>query len=358
MRKMLATVLMVALLAIPFSAKAASFKDIGTSYVLKPEIDYLVEQGVITGYDDGTFRPNQLVAKKHVAVMLVRALNLPTTDLENPGYKDVPTTHLYYKEIAAGYTAGLFSDSDYFMPDSYISRGFMAKLLATGLDLQFIQDDEDETFFKDVPSTHPFYSFIRTVASNNVAQGFSDGTFRSNELITRGHFSAFLARAMSAKTYNFMWNPEFVYTYVNQQGEKIRMTFAESSGTTDQFWTAKNLTTGEEAPLIFSQNANRYFGGIRNSDAAGVGFEIPATIRTIHVESADGMLPSIAIIDTNATLSIGGKTYTNLIVQREYTNGKYRAKYNHYRYFAEDLGMIAMKNAEGEMLYYLESVEE
>ena len=358
MRKMLATVLMVALLAIPFSAKAASFKDIGTSYLLKPEIDYLVEQGVITGYGDGTFRPNELVAKKHVAVMLVRALNLPMTDLKNPGYKDVPTTHLYYKEIAAGYTAGLFSDSDYFMPESYISRGFMAKLLATGLDLQFIQGDEDETFFKDVPSTHPFYSFIRTVASNNVAQGFSDGTFRSNELITRGHFSAFLARAMSATTYNFMWNPEFVYTYVNQRGEKIRMTFAEASGTTDQFWTAKNLTTGEEAPLIFSQNANRYFGGIRNSDAAGVGFEIPATIRTIHVESADGMLPSIAIIDTDATLSIGGKTYTNLIVQREYTNGKYRAKYDYYRYFAEDLGMIAMKNAEGEMLYYLESVEE
>ncbi|MGM9950903.1 MAG: S-layer homology domain-containing protein [Lysinibacillus sp.] len=358
MKKLLSFMLTAGLLAAPFSVQAAAaFKDVGTNHVLKPEIDYLVRQEVINGFGDGTFRPNQLMAKQHVAVMLVRALDLPTTNLENPGYKDVPATHLYYKEIAAGYTAGLFSKSDYFMPNSHISRGFMAKLLTAGFDLQYIPGDEEETAFKDVPSTHPFHSYIRNVASNNVAQGFGDGTFRSSQLITRGHFSAFLARAMSATTHNFLWDPESVYTYVNEQGEKIRITFDEAPGPTEQHWTATNLTTREEAPLIFSQNAHRYFGGIRNSDAAGAGFETPVTIRTVHVESAEGSLPSIAILDTDATLSVGGRTYTNLIVQREYTNGNYRYAYDHYLYFAEDIGLVAMKNAEGKMLYYLESIE-
>ena len=357
MKKLLGIMLMTVLLAVPFSVQAASFKDVGTNHVMKPEIDYLVEQEIINGYGDGTFRPNQLVAKKHVAAMLARALDLPLTNLRNPGYKDVPTTHLYYKEIAAGYALGLFSDSDYFKPDSHISRGFMAKLLTAGFDLRDIPGNEEETIFKDVHSTHPFHYYIRTVASNNVAQGFSDGTFRSSQLITRGHFSAFLARAMSATTHNFLWNPESVYTYVNEHGEKIRITFDESPAPTDQHWTAVNLTTGEEAPLIFSQNAHRYFGGIRNSDAAGVGFETPVTIRTVHVDKGEGSLPNIAILDTDATLSVAGKTYTNLIVQREYTNGEYRYAYDHYLYFAEDIGLVAKKDATGKMLYHLESIE-
>ena len=357
MKKMLSFVLTASLLAAPFSVQAATFKDVGANHVLKPEIDYLVEQEVINGFGDGTFRPNQLVAKQHVAVMLVRALDLPMTNLKNPGYKDVPTTHLYYKEIAAGYTAGLFSKSDYFMPNSNISRGFMAKLLTTGLDLEYIPGNEEENAFKDVPSTHPFHSFIRTVASNNVAQGFGDGTFRSSQLISRGHFSAFLARAMSATTYNFLWNPESVYTYVNEKGEKIRITFDEANGPTEQYWTATNLTTGETAPLIFSQNAHRYFGGIRNSDAAGVGLETPITIRTVRVESSEGNLGSMAIVDTDATLSVGGREYTDLIVQREYTSGDYRYAYDHYLYFAEDIGLVVKKDAKGKVLYYLESIE-
>lgn len=354
MKKHFSAMLLIFLLIMPFSTQAASFKDVGNNHVLKPEIDYLVKKEIITGYGDGAFRPNELVSKKHVAVMLTRALDLPMDNLKNPGYKDVPVTHLYYKEIAAGYTAGLFSDATYFKPDSHISRGFMAKLLTTGLNLKYIPGKDEEDEFKDVPSTHGFYQYIRTVSSNNVAQGFGDGTYRSAQLITRGHFSAFLARAMSGKTYNLLGDPESVYTYVNEKGEKMRMTFDKANDQKEQLWTLTNAKTGIKTPLIIGQNPSRYHAGIRNSDV-GFAVEMPATIRTVYVQKAEGMLPNIAIVDTEASLRIGDKTYSDLIVLREYwTIGM---SHDIYLYFAEDIGLVAMKDGKGNMLYQLESIE-
>jgi hypothetical protein len=39
------------------------------------EVDQLVNKGIINGYDDGSFRPNDAVSRAEVAVMLDRAMN-------------------------------------------------------------------------------------------------------------------------------------------------------------------------------------------------------------------------------------------------------------------------------------------
>ncbi len=61
---------------------AASFKDVTSENVLATEIDYLVERGIIKGYPNGMFKPNDYVTKAQVAVMLTRALGLKTTNVK------------------------------------------------------------------------------------------------------------------------------------------------------------------------------------------------------------------------------------------------------------------------------------
>jgi hypothetical protein len=49
--------------------------------------------------------------------------------------------------------------------------------------------------FPDVPSTHPFYQFVRCLACRSILGGFSDGTFRPGANITRGQLSKVVANA-------------------------------------------------------------------------------------------------------------------------------------------------------------------
>lgn len=56
-------------------------------------------------------------------MMVARALNLKTSNVKNPGFKDVETTHPAYKEIAAVVNAGI-------LPKVIIHLDRMIKFLA------------------------------------------------------------------------------------------------------------------------------------------------------------------------------------------------------------------------------------
>jgi len=50
--------------------------------------------------------------------------------------------------------------------------------------------------FTDVPTTHGFFRNIEALAASGITTGFSDGTYRPNEFVTRGQMAAFLSRAL------------------------------------------------------------------------------------------------------------------------------------------------------------------
>jgi len=49
--------------------------------------------------------------------------------------------------------------------------------------------------FTDVPSTNPFYVFIRCLACRGIVSGYSDGTFRWGNEVTRGQLSKIISGA-------------------------------------------------------------------------------------------------------------------------------------------------------------------
>lgn len=72
----------------------SSFKDVPTSHVFHKEITALAKAGVIGGWSDGTFRPNATVRRDAMAAFLYRLVGQPKVDLSMGGLVDVPTgTH-------------------------------------------------------------------------------------------------------------------------------------------------------------------------------------------------------------------------------------------------------------------------
>ncbi|MDI7740611.1 S-layer homology domain-containing protein [Lysinibacillus fusiformis] len=334
------------------SVQAASFKDMKKTTSLFVEVNYLADQGIISGYPDGTFRPNEPISKKHIAAMLVRTLNLPMTDLKTPNYKDVPTTHPYYKEIAAAYTAGLFSDARYFKPESSISRGFMARLMANAFKLKVLPGTEADIQYRDVPRSAGYYTDILKVSSNNVARGYEDGMFKPNTLITRAHFSAFLTRALTTESFNITPDKNYDYYYTDGKSMyRYEYDREEDNGLT--YWKIHNETKSESIPRLgFVQEMNFYGEAYDDWYHYDKIIPFPFVVTQIHDENDIGPVSygSSWIISTDAVRTVHNVEYRNVIAIESYFPWDHSTRFD---YYAKDIGLIQTVDKNGKELYGL-----
>ena len=184
---------------------AATFKDLSKDYWAKDEISYLIENKIIKGFPDGTFKPNKTITKAQSAIMLVRALNIQTTNNPDPGFKDVSKKHSAYKEIAAAVAAGIFDKGGKFNPNEEMTREAVAVAIAKAFKLQ----SSGQLTFTDVPSTSSAYKAIASLAEHDITTGYEDGTFKPKKKVTRVEFSAFIARALSTDFLPTKYNVPF-----------------------------------------------------------------------------------------------------------------------------------------------------
>lgn len=167
------------------------FSDISQGHWGWAMIQGMARQGIITGYQDGTFKPNAPIQRQHAALILTRALALETKK-DAREFNDIPKSHLYFGVIDQVQQAGLFEGIDgNFQPTTNMTRAQMAKVLVLAFNLTSSNKDT----FKDVPKTHWAHNFIAILAGNGITIG-DNGNFRPNDPVTRAEFVAFLYRAL------------------------------------------------------------------------------------------------------------------------------------------------------------------
>ncbi len=153
-KKLLTLALSMAMLitaAYPTAALAAQLKDISDSWA-KTQIQSLVDDKIISGYPDGTFRPDKTVTRAEFAKMLTTAFNLkadkPTVFSDTKGHwAQTDIGIVAANELASGY------GDDTFRPDSAITRAEMVAMVnrALGLEQQLSEVELDRNGgFSDV----------------------------------------------------------------------------------------------------------------------------------------------------------------------------------------------------------------
>ena len=168
-----------------------TFTDV-TSY--EKEIYQLVKLGIIKGYPDQTFKPDHSITRAQGVAMIIREMKLDTSNRPNPHFKDIDSKYRFYDEIAAAVDEGIidgFTDGT-FGPDEEMTRSQMAKVLVGAYDIK-LKESEIHSF-KDVPATHWANNYINVLASTGITNGYNDGTFKPENKLTRLHFSLFLSR--------------------------------------------------------------------------------------------------------------------------------------------------------------------
>ncbi|TRM10711.1 S-layer homology domain-containing protein [Lentibacillus cibarius] len=194
----LAATAAVAVVAPAVSADSVSFTDVQEGDSHYEGIMALAEQGIVAGYEDGSFGVYDNVTRQQVAVMLANALELDTpADVDSvlSVYDDVDADSLYAEQIAAVTEAGAFvGNNGEFNPNADITREQMASVLVSGLGLDEYDDGEDVDINLDnVSPSHE--ANVQVLANLGLTVATDD--FRPKEEISRGAFATMLHGALN-----------------------------------------------------------------------------------------------------------------------------------------------------------------
>lgn len=150
---------------------------------------------VISGFPDGTFRPNANVTRGQFTKMVIQGFGLTWQVPASATFKDVPlgSTYSPFVETAArlGIATG-YQDSS-FRPNDPVTRAQAVKMLVLAAGWSPL--NAEVASFSDVPLSHWASVYIEAAYFKGIINGYPDWTFRPQNSITRAQVSKVVALA-------------------------------------------------------------------------------------------------------------------------------------------------------------------
>jgi hypothetical protein len=171
------------------------YSDVLYEHPFYSAITSLAEQGYVTGYPDGTYRPTAVVTRGALSETLYRMAGRPDIGDAVSPFSDVPESHLFHDAItwmalrghASGYPDGTYRPGD---PVTRQTASAMLYHYAGSQPLEDLPVPVPE--FADVGDDHPFADQIQWMVGAGVAKGYNDGTFGPTFVLTRQGMAQFL----------------------------------------------------------------------------------------------------------------------------------------------------------------------
>lgn len=199
------------------------FSDLPQNHWAYNAVKFMVERGIITGYPDNTFRPNNPVTRAEFARIMVIGLNLPIKVTDNPSFKDVPKEHWAYPyvETAKYYLTGFRTQNgDYFKPSDYAVREDMAVALVKAKGLQ--NENVDMNILNNYVDKEQISKNLAKYVAIAIAKGIMVGTQIPNSNQYKFDPQGILTRAQAAM---------LLYNILNTQLIEEKITYDDNSST-------------------------------------------------------------------------------------------------------------------------------
>jgi hypothetical protein len=192
------------------------FSDVPGSNSFYAQIRCLACRGIMGGYSDNTFRPNNDITRGQLSKIVANSAGF-NEPVEGQTFEDVLPSNTFYlyigrmaqRGIIGGYPCGGefepcgTGNKPYFRPNANATRGQISKIVSEAAG--YNQIPEGQTY-QDVPTTNTFYLWIERLSSRGIMSGYPCGTlpneqcgttnkpyFRPNNNATRGQTSKIVA---------------------------------------------------------------------------------------------------------------------------------------------------------------------
>lgn len=235
-----ALLVIVLVLALGVSAFAQTFNDISGHWA-ETYIEKWAGEGVVNGYPDGTFKPDNDVTRAETAAIICRFLKLDTkTTIENP-YSDVNESDWYYGNVLACYEAGVMigNDDGTFLPKNNITRQEAITTLGRAVNLR--EGTSGIEKFTDAGDVSAYADgYVNAMIRDGYVEGYPDNTLRPRANITRAELVKILY---------------FVTTPVTKGTYKLNLEITDTLGkkvsaSTGEYLAPNSMLTVEVVALI------------------------------------------------------------------------------------------------------------
>ena len=189
----------------------------------------------LVGYTDGTFGPERNMTRAEVTTMFARLLTeqIEADKTYSNTFSDVPKGcwaanyigHMQQFGIITGYSDGSFR------PDAPVTRAEFAAIAS-----RFEKLTEGSKSFTDVPDTYWAARYIDFAATRGWVTGYSDGTFKPEDPITRAEVAAATCRLLERSADQ---------SYIRSHLKELR-TFADMTESHWAYWYAMEAANGHD----------------------------------------------------------------------------------------------------------------
>lgn len=189
---------------------AKTFSDIDFSHQNYNAINYLSTKNIIKGYEDGTFKPDQEITRAELTKMILTGKNLPIKKHQANCFPDVGYLEWYGNYICTAKEAGYIKgyDDGTFKPEQLINKAEALKIISKAYEWKF-EFDETPGAFSDTPYDSWYIDYVLYGIEKNLFRGFDDADmdlssqlFEPGKFITRGEVTEILYRYLAITELN------------------------------------------------------------------------------------------------------------------------------------------------------------
>ena len=180
------------------AACTIGFTDVLTSDYFYEGVFNLYCSGAISGYPDNTFRPGNNTTRGQLAKIEVLAKGWDLLDPAVPSFSDVARDNAFYQYVETAHAhdiLGGYTDGT-FRPNNEVTRSQLAKIVVAAEGWPLVTPGNPT--FNDVAPDSAFYSFVETAVAHGILSGYPDGSFRPGNVATRGQISKIIYLATAA----------------------------------------------------------------------------------------------------------------------------------------------------------------
>lgn len=178
------------------------FSDIEKHWA-KENINILVEKGIIDGMNDQEFKPEEKITRAQFAKLLITALNIEVNKGQVLSFQDVPASAWYHDYIGSAVKEGLITgySEEEFAPDDNITREQMAVIISRVLKIKsktMLPEDSGEDIINQFSDKGSIALWARKeiapAVSCGIVNGVSPDTFAPKVPATRAVAATMILR--------------------------------------------------------------------------------------------------------------------------------------------------------------------
>lgn len=156
-------------------------------------IEKMIQAGIVNGYSNHRFYPDRSITRAEAVTIITNALNL-TASNNTLVFSDVEADHWAFQNIALAVESGIvqgYPDGT-FKPDQPTTRVEMAAMIANAMKLSTSRTSSAP--FTDVSTTHWAADILAAMKKDGWIEGYEDGSYKPSRRATRAEFVTFIAR--------------------------------------------------------------------------------------------------------------------------------------------------------------------